>query len=147
MVSELKLTNVLFKHHGVEDWLRSMLISESRKNSASSSRRPTEAGHQIRRRRSSASSSNTGDRQKVQTSNVWIPPVDQYINKQDLAMSSHHVPRSTVIRSDFGGHWGRPNSLIYHPHNHQTFQAAKNAQTQLTNSNGLAHSSGAAHSI
>ena len=128
-----------------------MLINESRKNeAASSSRRLSEiSGHQIRRRRSRTSSSNDGitrDRQKVQTSNVWIPPVDQYINKPscdpNLISHAHNIPnRASVIRSDFGGHWGRSaNSLLYHPHNHQTFQATKHAQTQLTNSNGLAHS-------
>ncbi|CBY35127.1 unnamed protein product [Oikopleura dioica] len=133
------------QHHGVEDWLRSMLINESRKNSSSSSsRRLSEtSGHQMRRRRSKTSSSNggtSGDRQKVQTSNVWIPPVDQYINKPScdphLTSHAHNMPRSSVIRSDFGGHWGRSNSLLYHPSNHHTFQAVKHAQTQLTTSNG-----------
>jgi hypothetical protein len=129
-----------------------MLINESRKNEAgSSSRRLSEtSGHQIRRRRSRTSSSNggiSGDRQKVQTSNVWIPPVDQYINKPscdpNLTSHAHNIQnRASVIRSDFGGHWGRSaNSLLYHPHNHQTFQAVKHAQTQLTTTNGLAHSS------
>ncbi|CAG5078223.1 Oidioi.mRNA.OKI2018_I69.PAR.g8933.t2.cds [Oikopleura dioica] len=140
------------QHHGVEDWLRSMLISESRKNSASSQssssrNRLSETGHQMRRRRSSASSSTTGDRQKVQTANVWIPPVDQYSNTQDHhSMNAHQqIPRSSVIRSDFSAHWGRGSAnLLYHPsHNNlHHFQAAQNhAQTHLTNSNGLAHSS------
>ena len=129
-----------------------MLISESRKNSVSSQssssrNRLSETGHQMRRRRSSASSSTTGDRQKVQTSNVWIPPVDQYSNTQDHhSMNSHQNSRSSVIRSDFAAHWGRRSSnLLYHPShsNLHHFQAAQNhAQTHLTSSNGLAYSSG-----